>query len=192
MRYCITGGIGTGKTHVCRLLEKRGIKVYDCDDGARRLIDTSPEIRQKLTELIGPEAYVDGRYNTAAVTQFLLASEERKQAINRIVHPAVIRDFYDSGMQWMECAIIYDANLEQYVDKVIAVTAPEDVRVERITKRDGISPERALQWIAAQTDQTKVAARADYVITNDGKTNLEEQIDKLIEELKRNNNSKKL
>lgn len=178
--YCITGGIGAGKSFVCDIMRARGIEIYDCDKGARHLIDTSKEIHDKLVSLIGPETYVDGHYNTAAVTRFLLASEENKRAINDIVHPAVMEDFYASGMQWMECAIVHEANLEKFVDKIVAVTAPRDVRIERIMKRDGISRERARQWVDGQADQQEVARRADYVIVNDGKSDLNRQIDSIV------------
>lgn len=182
--YCITGGIGAGKSYVCQLLKQRGIDIYDCDAGAKRLMNGSETIVRQLTELIGPDAYCDGRLNKAVVAQFLLASEENKQAINAIVHPAVMQDFYDSGMQWMESAILYEAHLEQYVDKVIAVTAPEDVRVERVMRRDSITRDKAAEWVAKQIDQNEVAARADYVIVNDGTTPLEPQIDKIIQTIK--------
>lgn len=181
--YCITGGIGAGKSFVCDIMRRQGIRIYDCDKGARHLINTSGDIHDRLVRLIGPETYVDGRYNTAAVTKFLLKSEENKQAINAIVHPAVIDDFYASGMQWMECAIIHEAHLEQYVDKIIAVTAPREVRISRIMQRDGISYDRAAQWVDGQADQNDVAHRADYVIVNDGKTDLQEQINKIIRKL---------
>lgn len=183
-RYCITGGIGAGKSYVCRLLNERGIEIYDTDKGARHLINTSKDIHDRLVALIGNDTYVDGKYNTAAVTRFLLASEENKQAVNRIVHPAVIADFHSSGLEWMECAIIYEAHLEQYVDKVIAVTAPREVRIERIMKRDGITYEKASQWVDGQESQDLVAQRADYVIINDGKKDLQEQINTIINKLK--------
>ena len=177
--YCITGGIGSGKSYVCNLLKQQGIEIYDCDSAAKRLMHSSDEIRQRLTALIGLDAYVDGRLNKAVVAQFLLASEENKQAINDIVHPAVMKDFYDSGIQWMECAILYEAHLEQYADKVVAVVAPEKLRIERIMKRDGITHEKAREWIEKQIPQEPVAERADMVVVNDGATPLEEQIERI-------------
>lgn len=168
MRYAITGGIGSGKSYVCHLLKQHGIEVYDCDAGAKRLMATDTTLQQRLTELIGPDTYVDGRLNKPRVAQFLLASEENKQAINRIVHPAVIADFYASGMDWMESAILYEAHLEDKVDRVVCVVAPEEVRIERIMQRDGITRERALEWIRSQMPQEEMAERADYVICNDG------------------------
>ena len=102
MKIGITGGIGSGKSYVCKKLEARGIQVYDCDSAAKRLIRTSPEIHERLTALIGPEAYDSkGSLNKGAVAKFLLASEENAKAIDAIVHPAVFRDFEESGLQWM-------------------------------------------------------------------------------------------
>ena len=176
MRYCLTGGIGAGKSYVCSLLREKGVEIYDTDNAAKRLIAQSPEIRQQLKELIGG-------LDKQTIAAFLLKSEENKLAINSIVHPAVIKDFLDSGYEWMECAIIYEAHLEQYVDKVIAVTAPREVRIERIMARDGITRKEAEQWIDAQYPQEKVAKRADFVIINDGNKDLQKQIEELWQRL---------
>ena len=176
MRYCLTGGIGAGKSYVCSLLREKGVEIYDTDNAAKRLIAQSPEIRRQLKELIGG-------LDKQTIAAFLLKSEENKLAINSIVHPAVIKDFLDSGYEWMECAIIYEAHLEQYVDKVIAVTAPREVRVERIMARDGITRKEAEQWIDAQYPQEKVAERADFVIINDGNKDLHKQIEELWQRL---------
>ena len=176
MRYCLTGGIGAGKSYVCSLLREKGVEIYDTDNAAKKLIAQSPEIRQQLKELIGG-------LDKQTIAAFLLKSEENKLAINSIVHPAVIKDFLNSGYEWMECAIIYEAHLEQYVDKVIAVTAPREVRIERIMSRDGISRKEAEQWIDAQYPQEKVAERADFVIINDGNKDLQKQIEELWQRL---------
>lgn len=180
MRIAITGGIGSGKSYVCHLLALREIKIYDCDAGAKRLMHTSEDLKKKLTSLIGKDTYVDGVLNKAVVAEFLLASEGNKQAINRIVHPAVIRDFYSSGTDWMECAILYDAHLENSVDWVVCVSAPEEIRVERIMARDGISEQKAKEWISAQIPQEEVEQRADFVMVNDGNRSLDEQIDMML------------
>jgi dephospho-CoA kinase len=176
MRICLTGGIGAGKSYVCHILRERGVEIYDTDNAAKRLIAESPIIRQRLRDLVGD-------IEKQAIAAFLLKSEENKLAINNIVHPAVIEDFLKSGCEWMECAIIYEAHLEQYVDKVIAVTAPREVRIERIMSRDGITREKAEQWIDAQYPQEKVAERADFVIDNDGKKDIKQQIEKIWQRL---------
>ena len=179
MKTGITGGIGSGKSYVCRRLEARGMTVYDCDAAAKRLIRTSPQLQQQLTDLIGS-------IDKAAMSRFLLASKENAQAINDIIHPAVFQDFLDSGMEWMESAIMYESGIYQLVDKVVVVTAPEELRIQRIMQRDGISREKALQWIHRQWPQEQVKALADYEIVNDGIADIDSQIDLLLHRLSQN------
>ena len=176
MKIGITGGIGSGKSYVCRLLERRGIEVYDCDAAAKRLIRSSSRLRRQLQELIGSLEKTD-------ISRFLLASEDNQRAVNAIVHPAVFDDFEKSGMQWMESAILYESGADKLVDRVVVVTAPEEIRIERIMKRDGITREKALQWIARQWPQELVRERADVEIVNDGKAELAPQIDELLKAL---------
>ena len=176
MKIGITGGIGSGKSYVCRLLERRGIEVYDCDAAAKRLIRSSSRLRRQLHELIGSLEKTD-------ISRFLLASEDNQRAVNAIVHPAVFDDFEKSGMQWMESAILYESGADKLVDRVVVVTAPEEIRIERIMKRDGITREKALQWIARQWPQELVRERADVEIVNDGKAELAPQIDELLKAL---------
>lgn len=198
MRHiAITGGIGSGKSYVCRLLEEAyGISVYDCDAAAKRLMRTSPELRRQLTELIGDEAYgANGAnetngpgflLNKAAVARFLLASAENAKAIDDIVHPAVAADFLQSGMQWLESAILFQSGFDRRVhfDAVICVTAPEEVRISRIMARDSISRERAEEWLARQWPQEEVRRRSNYEIINDGQQPLLPQIKRTIERIK--------
>ena len=173
MKTGITGGIGSGKSYVCKLLAQRGIEVYDCDAAAKRLIRTSLHLRQQLKALIGS-------LDKAAISRFLLASEENQQAVNAIVHPAVFQDFEESGMLWMESAILFESGADKLVDRVVVVTAPEEIRIERVMQRDGITREKALQWIARQWPQEQVKARADFEIINDGHTDLNSQIERLL------------
>lgn len=173
MKTGITGGIGSGKSYVCKLLAQRGIEVYDCDAAAKRLIRTSLHLRQQLKALIGS-------LDKAAISRFLLASEKNQQAVNAIVHPAVFQDFEESGMLWMESAILFESGADKLVDRVVVVTAPEEIRIERVMQRDGITREKALQWIARQWPQEQVKARADFEIINDGQADLNSQIERLL------------
>jgi dephospho-CoA kinase len=147
--------------------------VYDCDAAAKRLIRTSLHLRQQLKALIGS-------LDKAAISRFLLASEENQQAVNAIVHPAVFQDFEESGMMWMESAILFESGADKLVDRVVVVTAPEEIRIERVMQRDGITREKALQWIARQWPQEQVKARADFEIINDGQADLNSQIERLL------------
>jgi len=176
MKIGITGGIGSGKSYVCRRLEHYGIRVYDCDAAAKRLLRTSPALQQAITRLVGST-------DKAAMSRFLLASEANQQAMNAIIHPAVFDDFEQSGMQWMESAILYESGADRLVDKVVVVTAPEEVRIQRIMQRDHISREKALQWIGRQWPQEAVVARADYEIVNDGQRDIDRQVAQVVEGL---------
>jgi len=184
MKIGITGGIGSGKSYVCRLLEQQGYSVYDCDSAAKRLIVSSPSIRRRLTALIGPHTYLDdGSLNKGAVAAYLLASEAHANDIDRIVHPAVFRDFIESGIEWMESAIIYESGIYRLVDRVIAVTAPQEVRIQRVMARDGISREKVLEWMSRQMSQEEVRQRADYEIVNDGQADLQQQLEDILESI---------
>jgi dephospho-CoA kinase len=176
MKIGITGGIGSGKSYVCKLLKAHGIEVYDCDQAAKRIIRTSEEVRQKLLQLIGSLEKAD-------IARFLLESETNAKKIDAIVHPAVFHDFEESGYQWMESAILYESGANKLVDRVVVVTAPEEVRIQRVMQRDTISREKALQWMQRQWPQEELRRRADYEILNDGHADLNEQIEALLKRI---------
>ena len=184
MKIGITGGIGSGKSYVCQQLKARGYEVYDCDNAAKRLMRTSPEIRQQLTALIGPDAYVGDQLNKAVVAKFLLISEDNAHAVDTIVHPAVFRDFEASGIKWMESAILYESGAYRLVDKTIVVTAPEEIRIQRVMQRDSISREKVLEWMARQLPQEEIRRKADFEIVNDGEANIEQQLNKILRNMK--------
>lgn len=193
MKVAITGGIGSGKSYVCRLLAKRGIRVYDCDVAAKRLMREDVQLQQALSELVGSAVYSDGILQKAVLAKFLLASEHNKQAVNNIVHPAVAQDFMTSGYAWLESAILFESQFNERVpfDFIVCVSAPLEVRIRRIMSRDDISREEALDWINRQMTQETVAERSDYVIENDGRKDLEQQIEALLKQInnKKNGNN---
>ena len=179
MKIAITGGIGSGKSYVCRILEKQGIRVYDCDAEAKRLMRTDAELQAGLKKLVGEEVYsADGILQKPVLAQFILTSEANKQAVNDVVHPAVARDFEQSDCEWMESAILFDSGFDRrtHFDKVVCVSAPVAVRLQRIIQRDHISQEKAQQWIDAVMPQEELIARSDYEIVNDGVRDVEAQV----------------
>lgn len=184
MKIAITGGIGSGKSYVCHMLEQRGIRVYDCDTAAKRLMHTSPTLKRQLRQLVGDSVYsTDGHLQKRVLAEFLLASEANKQAVNNVVHPAVADDFTSSGMEWLESAILFESGFYRRVkfDHTVCVTAPCGIRISRIVQRDGITPERAAEWIDAQMPQEEAAARCDFRITNDDTGSLERQIEEMLQ-----------
>ena len=179
MKIAITGGIGSGKSYVCRILEKQGIRVYDCDAEAKRLMRTDAELQAGLKKLVGEEVYsADGILQKPVLAQFILTSEANKQAVNDVVHPAVARDFEQSNCEWMESAILFDSGFDRrtHFGKVVCVSAPVAVRLQRIMQRDHISQEKAQQWIDAVMPQEELIARSDYEIVNDGVRDVEAQV----------------
>ena len=183
MKTGITGGIGSGKSYVCKLLAQRGIKVYDCDAAAKQLIRTSPRLRQQLKALIGS-------LDKAAISRFLLANEENQQAVNAIVHPAVHRDFLrweqeqDAGLVALESAILYESGFHRFMDKVLFVRASEPLRIRRAMERDGASREQIEQRIRMQRAQD-FESQADYVIDNEdtSRSDLIFQLEKIVWEI---------
>lgn len=180
VKVAVTGGIGSGKSYVCRLIERRGIHVYDCDSAAKRIMASSDEIKAALCRVVGDDVLSEGRIDKAVLASYLLKSEKNAQQINRIVHPAVAEDFISSGYSWMECAILFSSGFDKLVDKVVCVTAPLEVRVDRIIRRDNISRDNALEWIGRQMPQEKVKTLSDYEIVNDGVMDVDIQIDKIL------------
>lgn len=182
-RIAITGGIGSGKSYVCRCLEKMGIEVYDCDSAAKRLMNTSHQLQESLSKLVGTNVFEHGVLQKQKLAAFILASENNKQQVNNIVHPMVAADFISSGKTWLESAILFESGFNKRVhfDYIVCVTAPNDIRARRIAQRDGTSIEKAEEWIDCQLAQEEIARQSDFVIINDGTANIEEQITNIIQ-----------
>lgn len=193
IRIGLTGGIGSGKSVVSRLLEVMGIPVYISDIEARRLMVSDEGIRRKLTLLLGEEVYIGGNLNKPLLASYLFGSAEHAAQVNAIVHPRVKDDFRlwcsaRSERPWigMESAILLEAGFREEVDKVVMVYAPLDVRIQRIVSRDASSRELIEQRIRHQMDDEEKRKMADYVIVNDGNSPLISQVLTLISSLSEN------
>jgi dephospho-CoA kinase len=192
IKIAITGGIGSGKSYVSRLLAQRGIPVYIADDEAKRLTATDPLIRSRLQALVGEEVYhADGRLNRALLAGYLFASAGHVQAVNAIIHPRVREDFAEWALRQqapvvgLESAILYEAGFADTVDAVVMVYAPRELRLQRAMQRDGATREQIERRMAAQMSDEEKRRRARYVVVNDGTEPLESQLDDLILRLQR-------
>ena len=186
----ITGGIGSGKSVIARQLRKMGYSVYDTDSEAKRIIVEDATVREQMTALFGEEVYQDGVYQTSFVAQQVFADKNLLAKLNAIVHPAVKADIIskfrslgvlsepsapseplnsNSGLFFIECAILFQAGFDVLCDKVVAVTAPEDIRLERVIARDHSDMNKVRARMRAQ-EAEKDLQRADIVINNDGTT----------------------
>lgn len=188
MFIAITGGIGSGKSYVCRLLKEKGIMVYDCDKAAKRLMRTDRRLQRQLSQTVGQDVFPEGQLDKVLLSRFIVASEENALAIDEIVHPAVARDFVASGLEWLESAILFESGFYTRVpfDYVVCVTAPLEVRIERVMNRDNLTREKALEWINRQMAQEDKASRSDFIIMNDGTADIMEQIDTILETIIKN------
>lgn len=186
-RVCvaITGGIGSGKSYVCHLLQKYGIGVYDCDAAAKRLLHSDAALRQELLNLVGDEVYQGTNLQKKVLAKFILASDANKQAVNEVVHPAVANDFIRSGCDWLESAILFESGFHKRVDFdcVVCVSAPLEDRIARIMQRDRLSRDDSQEWIRRQMPQEEIIRLSDFTIVNDGQKNLEEQIEQIIHKI---------
>lgn len=136
----ITGGIGSGKSYLAQELAKRGFAVYDCDREAKRIIAEDKAVQAAIIKLLGKEAFIDGKYNTAYVAQRVFAEPQLLKALNTIVHPAVKADISrlssDVSLLVVESAILFESGLDELCDKIVVVTAPEETRIARTIARD--------------------------------------------------------
>ena len=183
----ITGGIGSGKSTIARELAKRGFVVYDCDREAKRIITEDEQVKKAIIGLLGEEAFVDGKYNTAYVSQRVFADKALLEALNQIVHPAVKNDIKAKSQQltansciFVESAILYEAGMDTLCDKVIVVDAPEDIRIARTIHRDyqDIASDANINNVRARIRAQKVH-KGDLTIINDGKTDIPELVEKI-------------
>ena len=191
VRIGLTGGIGCGKSYVARLLEKRGIPVYDSDSEAKRLSDSSVDIRNRLVALTGMEnLYADGMLNRKLLAEYLFESKENARAVENIIHPVVKSDFINwaanqtASISAIESAILFESGFTDVVDYIVVVDAPMELRIDRCVNRDSTTKERVLERMAAQMSQEEKCALADFVIFNDNVSDLEQQIDNMLKLLK--------
>ena len=140
---------------------------------------------ESLRQLVGDHLYADGHLQKQVLAAYLLASDENKQRINALVHPAVACDFEQSGNQWLESAIFFESGFDARVkvDKVVCVTAPLEVRIQRVMQRDALDRGKALEWIECQWPQQRVRAMSHFEIVNDGVKDVDQQLNELFIQL---------
>lgn len=192
MRVGLTGGIGSGKSTVARLLRAMGAEVYTADDRAKILMTQDTGLRRGIVELLGAKAYsADGEaLNRAYIASQVFGNPEKRAALNALVHPAVERDFEAWAAQWdgavrrpaylvEEAAVLIESGGWRRMDCLVVVTAPLEVRLRRVMRRDGTSREAAERRGRAQMEEGVRLEYADYVITADERQLLIPQVERL-------------
>jgi len=169
-----TGGIGSGKSVVVRVLDELGVPSYDCDRSAKELYDRDPKLLSEIVGLAGPEVLdASGRLDRAALAGRIFRDGDLLRQVEELVHPAVVRDFAawlaarPEPIVAIESAILLEKPMfASMYDSVLVVTAPEDVRIARVMARDGVSEAQVRRRMALQWSDGRRAACADFVLEN--------------------------
>ncbi|OGU67752.1 MAG: dephospho-CoA kinase [Stygiobacter sp. RIFOXYC12_FULL_38_8] len=174
IKVAITGGIGSGKSSVSDYLEKKGHSVLRADLIAKELMAQDAQIKKKLIEEFGEESYSNDKLNTKYLAANAFSNEENVQKINSIVHPPVMEKidqlakeiFKNQDIVFIETALVYEANLEDFFDYVLLVLADEKTRIERIINRETVTEEQVRARMQYQIPDEEKKDDADFVLDN--------------------------
>ncbi len=185
----LTGGIGSGKSTVANLFRELGVPVYDSDKEAKLLMNTSDKIKKALVKLLGKESYIDGKLNRTYISDKVFTNPELLAELNAIVHPQVKIHFKAWCAQQnykyliQESALIFENKSQNNYDKIILVTAPLEIRVARVVKRDNSSKDAVLQRVNNQLLDSEKIDFSDFIIENIDIKSTTESIKKVHDQL---------
>lgn len=175
LKIGITGGIGSGKTTVCKIFQTLGIPVYDADSEAKKLMNSHPELVNAIKHTFGEGAYgADGQLERQYLASRVFNNEEALNQLNGIVHPVVIQaaidwaEAQDAPYTIKEAALMFQSGSYVHNDVNVVVAAPDELRISRVTKRDGLTEEQVRERMDKQWPQDEQIRKADYVVWNDG------------------------
>ena len=186
----ITGGIGSGKSVISRILKTMAYPIYDSDSWAKKLMNENKEIRNSLTLKFGEETYTKTELNRQFLARQIFNNKENLAFVNSVVHPAVGKHFLQwseqqhSKLVFIESAILFSSGFDKIVDKVIFVDAPQDMRLKRAMARDNSNSEAIMARIKNQAPgDTFARTHSDFIIQNDNKKLLITQILSVLNEI---------
>jgi dephospho-CoA kinase len=168
----ITGGIGSGKTSVCRVFEVLNIPVFSADKVAREITDVDEEIKLELNSIVGRDLYITGNLDRTALSSLIFNDMSLLEKVNKLVHPAVFRSFdkwvsaQTSPYVIMEAAILFESGASKLVNKIATIVAPVEERIERIILRSKLSREQITERMRNQIDDETRSQHSDYIISN--------------------------
>ncbi len=185
----LTGGIGSGKTTIAKMFNEMGVPVYNSDLEAKILMKENENVKRKIIELIGNEAYSGNELNNKFIAAKVFNNEELLKKLNSIVHPAVKADFkawakkLNAPYVIQEAAILFENGSYKDFDEMILVTAPKKHRISRLMKRDSTSKQAILERMQHQWPDKKKKGLANFIIKNDTLENTFLQVEKLHQQL---------
>lgn len=171
-RLGVTGGIGSGKSTVSKIFNVLGIPVFSADDEGRIIMDTDTDLQKRLNNLIGEDLYASGELNRGRLASIIFNDSDLLDSVNSLVHPLV----YSKYREWckqqsgdyiiFEAAILFEAGAEEHVDKILAVMAPLEERVERVIERNKMTREQVMERVKNQISDEEMIRRSDFSINN--------------------------
>jgi len=183
LKVGVTGGIGSGKSYVCEVFRKLNIPVFNADSIAREITENNPQIKLLYKKLFGNSIYESGKLNRAKVAEKVFIEDQLLRQVNQAIHPIVFEKFNNWAKEnkkypyvIKEAAIIFESGAEKELDFVITVSAPEELRIERVMHRDQVDWETIKARILKQWTEKERIKHANFVIVNDDKTLLLPQI----------------
>ena len=187
LRIGITGGMGAGKSTVCKIFSQIGISIYDADSRAKWLMNNNPELKEAIRKSFGWDSYTrKDDLNRDYLAKVVFNNEEKLKNLNSIVHPAVMKDFElwtqehkDEPYSLKEAALLFESDSYKNLHKVIVINSPIETRIERVVKRDHVKREDVLKRIENQSTDRERMEKADWIIYNDGINSLIEQAMKI-------------
>lgn len=186
----VTGGIGSGKTYVSSCFKSLGISIYSSDIEAKKIMHTNPKVIESIKKLLGQAAYVKNILDTKFIAAQVFSDKTKLTALNAIVHPAVAKDFkawyaaQNSFFVIKESAILFENQGAKHCDVVLLVTAPKEVKIDRVIKRDNCSELDVIKRMNNQWDDEIKIPLADYTIVNTDKENTKKQVKEIYKILK--------
>ncbi len=189
----ITGGIGSGKSTVCEVFKLLGVPVFEADRVARNLINTNSEIRNELIQLYGTDIYsTDKNINREKLANIIFNNDTELEKVNNRVHPVVRNEFENWATQQKtayvihEAAILFESGFYKMMDFTILVSAPEEMRIERVVRRNNLTRENVISRMAKQWPDSEKRKFATFELVNDNKNLLIPQIIEIDKKLKTN------
>ncbi len=189
IQLCITGGIGSGKTTSCRILEQFDIPVFYADDVAKNLLQT-PKIQTLVQQTFGDAVCSNGSVDKQKLATIVFGNEKKLNQLNSMIHPAVaenyamwLRQHQSKKIVAKEAAILFESGSYKQCDKIICVYAPAKVRIQRVMLRSQLSKEEVKARMKKQLPESEKIKRSDFVIYNDDKRLVIPQVTKVLDKL---------
>jgi dephospho-CoA kinase len=183
LKVGITGGIGSGKSFVCKLFETLGVHIYYADFHAKYLMRNNLLVRDSIIQTFGEQSYLNESLNREYLSKLVFSDEKKLKLLNSVVHPFVMneyigwtQDYLNEPYTLFESAIIFESSIDSFFDKIICITCPIDIRIERVVIRDSITEEDVRKRMNFQYSEQELIAKSHFIIDNYGEALLLPQV----------------